>query len=373
MTTASKEIVKDFDYFEKELDFDFCTRCGSCVASCPPFSIELEEEGPVLKGECDRDSCSLCSEQCPQFVNDLEMAEHVFGEKPEPEGIGIYQDAYAAKTNSPEIQTKSQDGGIVTTLLTTLLEDGFISGAVVMGLGDEPWRPTPKIVLTPEEVIECAGTKYSPAPMLAGARDAVDLYYLERMALVGTPCQIKAFRRMEVGERVARRISSRVRLVIGLFCMENFPYQNIGRIVEEKFDFDLSDVAKFDIDKGKFIVYRTKKSKKDVDVKELDQFVFTPCRVCSDFTSELADVSIGSVGSPAGYSTVLVRTQGGIQAFNRGVQAEAFETEPLEEVKPGLKTVKKVSSSKKRGAREEIERRMDAGEPLPPRLEKGVD
>jgi coenzyme F420 hydrogenase subunit beta len=38
--------------------------------------------------------------------------------------------------------------------------------------------------------------------------------------------------------------------------------------------------------------------------------------MCRDFDAELADVSIGSVGSPNGYSTVIIRTEKGEEIKN---------------------------------------------------------
>lgn len=368
MTAVAKEKAKIFAHLKKELDYDFCLSCGSCVASCPLDSIELDDDGPALKGRCT--SCGLCYDQCPQFVSNRELAKELFGKSPEPEGIGIYERAYSARTNVSEIQSNCQDGGIVTSLLVSLLEMGYIDGAVVMGTSEEPWSPEPKVAKSSEELIKCAGTKYSPGPMLMGAEDAVDLHYLEQMALVGTPCQVKAFRRMEFGDRAAWGISSRVKLTLGLFCMENFPYKNIEKLVKKEFDVELSEISKFDIDSGNFIVYCDGKPKDEVDVKSLDRYVFTPCKVCGDFTSELADISIGSNGSPSGYSTVILRTLVGVQAFEQAAQSESFEAKPLEDVKPGMSLVERVSLSKKRGAEKEIRRRVEKGESLPPRLEK---
>lgn len=363
-----KEKVKIFAHLKKELDYDFCLGCGSCVASCPLYSIELEDEGPALKGRCT--SCGLCYDQCPQFVSNLELAKQVFGKTPEPDGIGIYEEAYSVRSTDSKIQANCQDGGAVTSLLTSLLDTGYIDGAVVMGTEEEPWNPEPFVAKTREELIECAGTKYSPGAILTGALDAVDLHYLKQMALVGTPCQIKAFRRMQSKDRAAKRISSKVKFTVGLFCMENFPYENIEKIVEKKFGMDLSEVSKFDIDSGKFIVYLDGKAEEEVDVRSLNGFVFTPCKVCADFTSELADVSIGSVGSPSGYSTVILRTPAGVQAFQQAIQSNALEAEPLEGVKPGITIVERVSSSKKRKAEKEVRRRVENGEPLPPRLQE---
>ena len=43
-------------------------------------------------------------------------------------------------------------------------------------------------------------------------------------------------------------------------------------------------------------------------VKDLIGASEAACRFCDDFTSTLADVSVGSVGSTSGYSTVIVRS-----------------------------------------------------------------
>ena len=50
-------------------------------------------------------------------------------------------------------------------------------------------------------------------------------------------------------------------------------------------------------------------------VCELDDAVRNNCHFCEDFASELADMSVGSVCSPAGFSTVLVRSNNGKELF----------------------------------------------------------
>ena len=46
-------------------------------------------------------------------------------------------------------------------------------------------------------------------------------------------------------------------------------------------------------------------------VKDLDDAAEKACRFCDDFTAKLADISVGSVGSKKGYSTVIVRSKAG--------------------------------------------------------------
>lgn len=366
MAAENENVTKAYEHLKRELDSDFCARCGSCVVSCPFDSLEMGEEGPVLEGTCK--ACGLCYTQCPQFSRIQEDAEGIFGERPEFEGVGIYKDAYSAKTISSKIDDNFQDGGTVTTLLYALLDDGFIDAAVVTGMGDDPWNPESYVVTDPEEVVEYGGTVYSPSPVLKGVEEAVEEYSKKEIAVVGTPCQVKALRQMEIGERTLKKLSSKVKLIIGLFCMESFPYQNIVNLVEGEFGFEIGDVTGFDISKGNFVAY-TEEGEGEIPVGELKDLMCSSCTVCLDFTSELADISVGSVGAPGGYNAVLTRSEIGKKAFQ--IASKSYlESKPLEEVKPGMSLIERLSNKKKEERVEEIKRRYDEEEPIPPKTLK---
>lgn len=70
---------------------------------------------------------------------------------------------------------------------------------------------------------------------------------------------------------------------------------------------DLTKVEKMDIKKGKFIV-KIGEEEISFGVKELDDIVPSGCKICQDFVAVESDVSVGSVGSPNGFSSVIVRT-----------------------------------------------------------------
>lgn len=366
MAAEEKNITKVYGHLMRELDSDFCARCGSCVVSCPFDSLKMEEEGPVLEGTCE--ACGLCYTQCPQFSRIQEDSKGIFGEKTDFKGIGVYENAYSAKTTLNQIDDNSQDGGTVSTLLYTLLDEGFIDAAVVTGTGSEPWNPESYVVTNPEDVIEYGGTVYSPSPVLKGVEDAVEAYLKDDIAVVGTPCQVKGLRQMEIGEKPLNKLSSRVKLIIGLFCMESFPYKNIVNLVENEFGFEIGNVTRFDISKGNFIAY-TEEDKGEIPVGELKDLMCSSCSVCLDFASELADISVGSVGAPGGHNAVLTRTEVGEEAFQITNRAN-LKSEPLEEVKPGIGLIEKLSNKKKKERAEEIERRWNEEEPIPPKTLK---
>lgn len=375
--TEEKKPKKIFTSLIKEInDPGLCLNCGACISSCPTDALALDNGRITPTGNpCLGVDCGICYDNCPQVVPDEKVAEQVFGKKPESDNIGFYEKAYSVQTKLPDVRIKAQDGGAVTTILTSLLATGFIDGAVVMGVSDDdPWRPEPKVVTTRGELLECAGSKYSPAPILVGLREAVDCYSLDELALVGTPCQVKAFRWMDSGEAPVLHVTSSVKLVVGIFCFEAFPYEGFfKKVIEDQLDFDLSEISKFDIKENKFMIYREGKPKKELKLKDLTKFSFLPCGFCSDFTAELADISIGDTGSPLGYSTVLLRNQLGTQAFDQVLRSGALEARVWDDDGTGMKELRRLASVKKRKTEKKIQKRRKTGKSLPPRLQEPSD
>ena len=347
----------------------FCLGCGTCVASCPFSVLDIVDGKPKLIGRCE--ACGVCFNQCPQTADFKGIENHVFGRNAAAEeAIGIYERAYSVKAKDPDIAVRCQDGGAVTALLAALLEKDFIDGAVVTGTGDSPWFPKPFVATTREDLLKCAGTKYSRGVISTGLRDAVDLYQRKRVAFVGMPCQIRAIRQMKSSTLAVYRLADVVKICIGIFCVEALPYEAFfKKVVEGQLGIKLADVAKFDIKHGKFAIYCKGKPKRELDVGALRQFVDTPCKLCFDFASDLADISVGAVGSQLGYSTVLTRTPVGEEAFEFIKSARALDVQPLKDVKPGIEVVKRLSLKKMQNALGEIERRRASGQPLPVAVE----
>jgi coenzyme F420 hydrogenase subunit beta len=73
-----------------------------------------------------------------------------------------------------------------------------------------------------------------------------------------------------------------------------------------------------------------------------------PCWYCIDYVAELADISVGAVGSEDGWSTVIVRSEIGQKLFDSAVKSKAIQAVPIESVKPGIGLVIRLSEKKKR-------------------------
>jgi len=139
-----------------------------------------------------------------------------------------------------------------------------------------------------------------------------------------------------------------IKYKIGLFCMESFPYSDIIKLVKDKFDKEIDELTKMNIDKGKFIINLTSGEELKVDLKEVKSYARDNCHFCEDLTSDYADISVGSIGSQAGFSSVITRTKGGDKLFNEVVKAGLIETKSLKEVKPGQGLLERIAGTKRK-------------------------
>ena len=108
------------------------------------------------------------------------------------------------------------------------------------------------------------------------------------------------------------------------------------------------DVKKADINKGKFFIYTKDEQEFNIPIKDITHLAREDCEMCYDLTSESADISIGSIGSPSGWNTVLIRTQKGKELFEALLKNDLIESKSLDTVKPGLPLLEKVAASKKK-------------------------
>jgi coenzyme F420 hydrogenase subunit beta len=131
-------------------------------------------------------------------------------------------------------------------------------------------------------------TTYVPTMLAIRSLRASDM---TRVAFVGTPCQIKTLRKMQLLRIVPAHI---VRITIGLFCYENFNFTHEGRkSLEEKIKTSLDNVIKINV-KEDFIVKLDDGSSVNIDLDELGDLVRPECIPCTDFSCYTADISVGA-------------------------------------------------------------------------------
>jgi coenzyme F420 hydrogenase subunit beta len=281
-------VRKYYGIAKKVVEQGLCCGCGACTV-CPPHGIVWSDgviDFPDWVKVC-RD-CGICIKVCQRY--DF---------KPRS-GLGDYISIVGAKSK----RYKGQDGAMVSEYIACALETGLIDTALVVGR-TEDWKPMIVHVRHPDQLLNerITGTKYSISPILPELNKIIKRS--KSVAIVGTPCIVTGLRYLQREINIYRE---KVKLAIALFCMENLRYSSLKEFLNEN-GVDLRDVVKFDIKKGKFIVKLKNGDKFTCPVKDLDDHVSSGCHFCQDFSGLDGDVSVGSVGTPAGYSTVVIRSQ----------------------------------------------------------------
>jgi coenzyme F420-reducing hydrogenase beta subunit len=214
------------------------------------------------------------------------------------EDIGTYCDMFSAKS-----AFEGQDGGAVTALLSSGFEVGLFDAAVVVQR-IEGYNAEAVVAQNVKEVAAAKGTKYLKVNVVAKLRELVN-QGKKHIAIVCTPCQVKVVRKIQQTLKGDTEIT-----VIGLFCFEAFNRRKLKDEIKSRLGVDLDKAEKTQVREGRFNL-RVDGKDYSCKVKDLDSAAEKVCDFCDDFTSQFADISVGSVGSKAGYSTVIVRSEAG--------------------------------------------------------------
>lgn len=94
----------------------------------------------------------------------------------------------------------------------------------------------------------------------------------------------------------------------------------MGNKLKSEHNIATWEIKKLDI-RGKLEVTMKDGSTFSFPMKELDDAVRTGCHHCTDTTALFSDISAGSVGSPEGYTTLIVRNLVGKSFLENAVQA----------------------------------------------------
>jgi coenzyme F420-reducing hydrogenase beta subunit len=211
---------------------------------------------------------------------------------------------------SAKSRIAGQDGGVVSALLVSGLKRGLFDCAVVVRRR-KGYQGEVVVAETVEDVLEAKGTKYLRVDVVSRLKELVERGK-RQIALVGAPCQVYAARRLQLG--LLEKYPDLELTLVGLFCFEAFDSERVKEAVKRVLGVDLDLAERTQIRRGRFIV-KVNGRESSVSVKELKEAVDKRCHRCLDFTAEYADVSVGSVGSEDGFSTVIVRSKVGQRLF----------------------------------------------------------
>jgi len=316
-----------------------CHRCGGCVTFCTAVNygaLELDAEGKPRYGDEDKCiECGLCYSICPEIDELDEETKKRLGWSPP---IGRIIDTGIVRAMDPNVLKKATDGGAVTALLLHLFKSGRIDGAIVTKPSG-PFLREPFLAVSQADILDAAGFFFDTSHGMKSFSDYYVTYGqirefeplikkgLQRVAFVGTPCQIKSVRRMQTLNIIP---SDTIKFCLGLFCSGNFVF---GKKQQEKIakigGFQFSDVKKLNI-KDDLIIHFNSGEVKTMMLDELEFMKRFACYFCPDYSAEYADVSFGGIGAEEGWTTIITRTPVG-----RAIVADARSKKAIEDNRRG--------------------------------------
>ena len=208
------------------VDQGICIGCGVCAGICPGKNIVMEwskngELNPVIEQGCTPEVC-VCISVCP-ILNPLSDQDENKTDKQLEQSsateniIGNYISSYGGYSTKNSQRQNGSSGGTLTWLLTTLLEEKKIDGAIVVVQSSDPKERLFefKILDTVEQIESASGSKYYPVEisdvMQFIRKDRSD----KRYALVGLPCLITGITH---AKKINKRLNEKVAYTFSLTC-----------------------------------------------------------------------------------------------------------------------------------------------------------
>lgn len=297
-----------FESIDHLVNADLCTGCGTCSSMCPKNAIIMEldiSKGSyvprIIRERCN--NCGICLKVCPGHSVDFnQLNKNNFGKIPENFLVGNYEEFYVGYSNDPDIRYRASSGGLIAQLLIFALEEGMIDGALVTKMNDSrPLEPVSYIARTKADIIDSMGSKYCPVPLNIGLKEILDAPEGQKFAVVGLPCHIQGIKK---AEQINKNLKKRIIFTIGIICSK-CPNFLATEYMLKNFKIDTDKIDKISYrgngyPGGLTVSFKDGTNKfysfSDYYDTCFGQFFSPPrCRLCTDFTSELSDISCGDV------------------------------------------------------------------------------
>ncbi len=219
---------------------NLCLGCGVCQSACPSNAINIiVKEGRFIPQiddmKCKNDKgCHRCHDVCPGLgVNLTHIAEEQFadGQTKTDKWIGRYLKCFTGHSNDKDIRYHCASGGMVSQFLIFLLEKGYIDGAVVTA-----FDPTNELLVhsyiahNREEVLQAKSSKYAPVS-LHGMAQAIKQENGTRYVIVGLPCHIQGFRKLE---SIDKKFKEKMAGYFAIYCSSGRTFYLTEYIFKER-------------------------------------------------------------------------------------------------------------------------------------------
>lgn len=292
-----------------------CSGCGTCAGLCPTDSILMTSDVgkgifvPKVGKACN--DCGLCLRVCHRAER-LEPFQPGSSTDGNTSLIGSYIGSYSGYSTDMDRRKAGSSGGLVTEILLRALESGLITGAVVTRMDEEnPLKPITFIARTKEEILQCAGSKYCPAPVNMILREVLESGNDDRLAFVGLPCHMEG---LSKAISIRKDIDNKIVLKLGLFCNHVPSFWGTKAFISE-LELDEDQISGLSY-RGNGHPGKTLAGMKNGMVrgmsfpkawKTMGSSLFYPtgCLICNDALCEGSDISFGDAWLPEFYDDTM--------------------------------------------------------------------
>ena len=320
-----------------------CTGCGLCESIAPKghIQVELNLSGYLrprtilpLTPAIENQIAAVCPGVTVQHRTSIKGYHPIWGP------LIKVRTGHAV---DPEIRKQGSSGGVISALLTHLLESGKVDFVAQIATSQQnPLANELQISRTREDVIRAAGSRYAPSAPLRTLRDL--LATGQKFAFVGKPCDIAALRRYS---EFNEDIKTQVPYMLSFMCA-GIPSMRGTYEVLEKLGADRTKLTSFRY-RGDGWPGMTRAVQTDGQSFEMDyntswgtilgKHLQFRCKICPDGTGEFADVVCadawyGKDGYPDfaehdGRSLVLSRTQTGEALIQTAIENKTINVSNL--------------------------------------------
>ena len=306
---------------------NLCCGCGVCKGVCPQGCITWIRKDGLYLPHIDESrcvSCGLCASVCPGFGHTYHTNETA-----EQTVTGPVLACCNAWSKDAAMRHVSASGGVVSTMIRTLLMSGQYDGAFCLDSYD--YRQQLKTRLyTAEEVAACWDQSCAPKSRYLPVSHENAVAYIKehrssRLIFVGTSCAIRGLQ-----AAVSKlRLNREQYLFVGLFCDKVFNYNVLSYFEDtyasgaalEALHFKNKESGGWPGDM-KFFPANTQPFYVPLSERAKAKAYFMPerCLYCVDKLNVCADISLGDNytgkdDSPLGSNSVIVRTAKGMSAW----------------------------------------------------------